>query len=330
MRASFRIRLLALSGFCMLFLTSAVAAGQFTVGLSGPVLGYVFDSSSSTLRPVLGVLGSSTIGKPLDLGLLLTHVWTLDARHVIAAADSYPNLLIIDLEGNTPSMAAIAGVPATPTKAAASPRGTSGVFYYPDLRGIWVVTGLPKPVASPVFIDLASSGMITHVAVSDDGKLLVYSINEGGRDELYAWTESLTRARYLMSTGSVAGLTITGDGDAIVADRAANEVFAIRDVGGTAVPQLLAGPREGVSNPVGVAVYVGRIYVANAASANVIALDSNGRLLKTYECACTVSGLYSITASVFRLTAGLDRSVWLFDARAEGRILFVPKPESPQ
>jgi hypothetical protein len=330
MSASIQPRLLAFAGVCMLLLTSAAAARQFTVNLSGPVLSYVFDSNTRSLRPVLGILGSSTIGKPLDFGFTLTQALTLDSRRLIAATESYPNLLIIDLERNSPSIAAIPGVPATPSKTAASPRGTSGAFYYPDLRGIWIVAGLPRPATAPLFVDLSVSAAITHMAVSDDGAQLIYAINEGGSEGVYAWTASSTRARFLMSVGSVGGLTITGNRDALVADRAANEVFVIRDLGGPAVPQLLAGPREGVSDPIGVAVSADGIYIANAASASVMALDTDGRLLKTYDCTCAVSGLFSFTDSVFRLTTGLDRSVWLFDASSEGRILFVPKPESSQ
>jgi hypothetical protein len=330
MSASFPGRVLALAVACMLFLTSATAAGQFTVGLSGPVLGYVFDSSAGSVRPVLGILGSSTIGKPLDFGFTLTKAFTLDSRHIIAATKSHPNLLMIGLEGNSPSIAAVPGFPATPSEAAASPRGTSVVFYYPDLRGIWIVTGLPTPVAAPLFIDLSPSGPIKQIALSDDGKLIVYSIDKGGSEDLYAWTASSPSARFLMSAGSVGGLTIMENRDAIVADRVANQVFAIRDVAGAAVPQFLAGPREGVNEPVGVAVSSGRIYVANAAPANVIAMDTNGHVLNTYDCSCAVSGLFSFRDSVFRLTTGLDPAVWLFDASSEGRILFVPKPESSQ
>src|SRR4029453_8140907 len=113
-----------------------------------------------------------------------------------------------------------------------------------------------------------------------------------------------------MSVEAVGGLSVTGNGGAIVADRSANEVFAIWDAGGAAVLQFLAGARDGVSNPAGVAVSANnRIYIANAGSDSVMALDPSGGYLKTQDCGCTIAGLYPVKDSIFRLTDGFDRAI---------------------
>jgi hypothetical protein len=117
------------------------------------------------------------------------------------------------------------------------------------------------------------------------------------------------------------------NGDAIVTDRRANEVFAIWDPAGGAVRKLLADNTNDVSDPTAVAISSGnRIYIANAGS--VLVLDSNGRALKTLRCNCTISGLNTLRDSVFRLTDGIERTIYLLDASsAEERILFVPPPQ---
>ncbi len=119
---------------------------------------------------------------------------------------------------------------------------------------------------------------------------------------------------------------MTANGAAIVADPGADEVFAIWDARGAATPQFLAGPREGVSHPVGVAASAdNQIYVANAGSGTIMALDANGALLRTHECTCVPSGLHRLMGSLFRLTDGVDRTLYLLDASpAEAHVLFVP------
>src|SRR5262249_23679496 len=147
---------------------------------------------------------------------------------------------------------------------------------------------------------------------------------------LYGWTASSSSARMLMPVGSVGGIAMMENGAAIVADRAANEVYAVWDAGGSAMPQFLAGARDGVSIPVGVAVSAAnRIYIANSGAATIMTLDSSGRLVESQGCGCAVSGGFTVRDSVFRLTNGLDRTVFLLDGSStEDRILFIPKPEN--
>jgi DNA-binding beta-propeller fold protein YncE len=315
----------------MLLLTGAAAGGQLLGTLSGPVWGYVFDAGTEKLRPLLGIPGSSTLGKSVELAFTPSWTLTLDSRHVVASTAQRPELQVVDLSTAPPSIAAIAGIPAGPTSAAASLHGTSAVFYHADAHALRIVSGLPQSPAANS-IDLSLDGPVTRMAISDDGRLLVYSVAENGGETLYSWTASSTSARFLMSIEAVGGLSVTGNGGAIVADRSANEVFAIWDAGGAAVRQFLAGARDGVSNPAGVAVSTNnRIYIANADSSSVMALDPSGGYLKTQNCACNVSGLYPLKDSVFRLTDRFDRAIFLLDASsAEERLLFVPKPENSQ
>jgi DNA-binding beta-propeller fold protein YncE len=70
-----------------------------------------------------------------------------------------------------------------------------------------------------------------------------------------------------------------------------------------------------------------RILIANKESATVTVLDSNGRFLRTLQCNCAISGVYPLRKAVFRLTDGIDQTIYVLDASSnEERILFVPPP----
>ena len=330
MNPSAQLRRLALAIVCPALLASASIGAQFSANLSGPVLGYLFDANAGSLRPVQGILGSSTIGRPVELGFTLSQALTVDPRHVIASTAGLPDLLILDLGASPFSIAAIPGVPAGPSLAAASLHGTAAALYDVAGHSVRIVTGLPQNPAASYVIDLSMTGSITQMGISDDGRVLVFSAEDRGAETLYGWTASSSSARILMPVGSVGGIAMMENGAAIVADRAANEVYAVWDPGGAAMPQFLAGARDGVSIPIGVAVSAAnRIYIANSGSATIMTLDSSGRLVKSQDCGCAVSGVHALRDSVFRLTNGLDRTVFLLDASSnEDRILFVPKPEN--
>ena len=305
-------------------LASVASAAQFAGSLSGPVLGYVFDRNAGKMRPVRGILGSSTVGAPIESGFAISRVLSLDARHVVASPEGGADLVALTLDGTESSAVAISGIPANPTRSAASMPGTVAAFYYSEAQEVRIVTGLPQEPhqAAVVHIDKP----VTQMAVSADGSMLLYAVGEDDGESLYAWTASAGGARFLTSAASVSGLAITRNGDAIATDRRANEVFAIWDPGGGAVRKLLAGVTDGVVEPTGVAVSSGdRIYIANSGS--VLVLDTTGRFLNTHRCNCTISGVNLFRDSVFRLTDGTDQTIYLLEATsAAERILFIPPP----
>jgi hypothetical protein len=309
----------------VVLLASALHAVQFSSSLSGPVLGYVLDRNAAKLRPVRGIIGSATVGAPLDSGYGVTQVLSLDGGHLIASTDATAELMALTVDAGQVSSVVVPGVVANPTRSAASVQGKSAAFYYSGTHDVRIVAGLPE---EPRHVATWQTDRpLTQMAVNDDGTLLVYAVAEADGEALYALSASSASPRFLTSAVSVSGLAITKNGDAIVTDRSANEVFAIWDATGGAVRKLLADANDGVSSPAGVAVSsAGRIYVASTGS--VMVLDPNGRVLKSQRCNCTVSGVNLLRDSVFRLTDGITQTIFLLDASSsEERILFVPPPQ---
>jgi hypothetical protein len=276
------------------------------------------------VRPVRGILGSSTVGAPIESGFAISRVLSLDARHVVVSPEGGPDLVALTLEGTESSAVAISGVPANPTRSTASMLGTVAAFYYSESQEVRIVSGLPQEPRQAAVVHMDKP--VTQLAVSADGSMLLYAVGEDDGESLYAWTASSGGARFVTSAASISALAITRNGDAIVTDRRANEVFAIWDAGGGAVRKLLAGVTDGVLEPTGVAVSsTDRIYIANSES--VLVLDPNGRFLKAHRCNCAISGVHLFRDSVFRLTDGTEQTIYLLEATsAAERILFVPPP----
>src|SRR5262245_35233024 len=94
-----------------LVLLAAVARGSQSIGLSGPIAGYLFDSSAGSFRPLRGIPGAATVGEPIDLGFEICLGMTLDAQRVLAFTTAGPDLLVVDLERTPPLAMPIPGVP---------------------------------------------------------------------------------------------------------------------------------------------------------------------------------------------------------------------------
>jgi hypothetical protein len=109
MSAATRLRIAA-AVIAVALLASAASAAQFSGTLSGPVLGYVFDRNAGKLRPVRGILGSSTVGAPIESGFAISRVLSLDARHAVVSPEGGPELVALTLEGAESSAVAISGV----------------------------------------------------------------------------------------------------------------------------------------------------------------------------------------------------------------------------
>ena len=307
------------------FLVTSADARQFSANLSGPSLGYVWDAGEGKLRPLLGIVGNALIGEPVDLGFGITNAVALDGRHFLAATDADDVLRFIDLETNPISITKL-DAPAGFSLAAGSRRALAAALYDPDQRSIVVVTGLPSRPGVAHRIDVSAlGGPLTQIAIGDDGNSLVFALSDAERDSLYGWTPA-SGYRVLTVAESVSGVALAPNGDAIVADSKANEIFAIIDPQRWAVRRPLANGQDGISSPVGVTVSASnQIYVANAGAGAIMKFDSTGRLLRTEICNCEPSGLYPLRDSLYMLSNRTDQIIFLMETRASGeRIAFVP------
>jgi hypothetical protein len=260
------------------------------------------------------------------MGLPVTNIISLPDQHnVLAVPESGPFLLSIDLGVTPPLQRPIIGA-AKSADITLSPNGNAAALAYRAGQLIEIVTGLPDhPAVTLEVTTTLVKAPLRRIVVNDAGNLLLMTFLENDRETIYRWNRT-EGFRLLASTAEVGGLGFVGASDAVYTDSGTNEVYYAQDVRNGSVTQFLSGASDGVSGPIGVgASSAGGFFVANSASGTIITFDTNHRILETQQCACNISGVYPLSAGIFRLTDRLNQTIYLLDSRSsQPRILFIP------
>ena len=316
-----------------LLLATAISLCAQNGQVAGPVVGYVFDASAGSLRPILGIPGASTLGSPLRLGYMLTSAVVAPRQDSAfgVAADGSLHFFLLNAGAATE-----AGCTACPASAAAaivySPSGTAAALYASGR--VQVLTGLPSApvagtalavasVAVPSGVRAAASARSTPppMALSDDGLYLL--AGEGGSIDLFSASGGPVR---LMETASRPMVAFAPGGhDAAVVDGRAGVVL-IHDVGGAATQQPLAPAAAPTLRPSGLAFSADgtQVLVATAANGTVVSIGTASGTSATISCSCAPTGLASM-GSVLRLNDLAGGPIWLYDnTGAQPRVVFVP------
>jgi len=293
--------------------------------IQGPELGYVFDSAKGELRPILGIPGAAVLGKPLALGVELRNVAVSPLQDYVLALGSEHNQAMVFTMSHSPlTPVMVEGADRGAGQIVISARGQAAALYYKDASRIEVVTGLPAAPKVSSELYLTAGQNLTAIAVGDDGRTVLAAAG----DRVF---EAATGGEVpvLKDLGHVTAITIPAAGTALVADSGRNQIVRVRGIGTGIESDVIAGPKEGISMPVAVAVSLdgSRAFVANAKSGKVSTIDlkTEAAIIST-ACACTPTGLDRLAGNeVFRLTEVTSRPIWVLDAGgSETRVLFVP------
>jgi hypothetical protein len=287
------------------------------------VAGYVFHRQSQALRVIHGIPGASLIGEPVDFGAGIKSAWAaprLDAALVVTA-DGTARLFRLDNGKATERM--VEGIVA-PERAVFSPSGTALALVTPG--SVRIIKGLPDaPVVAGtvelpqdrVIAAAARHGLLQRsgggpVAVSDDGAYLLYG--SSGAIELLAIAGD---SRKLADVGPGALPAFAPGGhDAAIVDGQAVALF--RDASGAATVRRLPGigAAKGVAfSPDGLRLFV--------AAASVMAVDVATGDRSEIACGCRPAGLVRM-GNAFRLNELGTEPLWLLDASADPKVVFVP------
>jgi len=307
--------------------------------IRGPVLGYVFDPTALGLRPLPGIPGASYVGNALPIGFTPEFVDVSPSHdYALGVEAGTGDLFVIDLRPEIPAAERLTTVAAGVDRVFHSPLGKAVALYYRQQKQVEILTGLPDAASRQGRIDLAAMpGMLTALAVSDDGKMLAAAFSQGDSGALFAGApgEDLHSVGPL---GQAAALWFLNDSqDLLVADIGRNEVVRIRNIKSGAEWTVLASRQDGLDQPVAVAASRDNstAFAVNSADGRIARIPLNGGPVEFVDCPCTPTGLDALAqGSVFRLTSASSAPMYMLDARPRGdglpsqpRVLFIPAPD---
>jgi hypothetical protein len=317
------LKALTLSLLLLVVSGAVLLAGQIPASFRLPILGYVLDNELHAIRPIVGILGNSRIGAPIDLGLPVHDAAFLaDQKHAIVVTPQAAEALVVDLE--EPSRAvSIAGSTSSISMIRASADGKSAALYAPQRNQLLVVSGMPGTPAVSRTIDVSrDDAALKRFAISNDGTSALLAFRGVEADMLYSW-DSTTGLRFVTGASRISDIAFIG-ADAVVTDAGADQVFLIRGVRDQASPMLIADAKDGIKEPAAVSISIrNEIYIGSADT--VLVMDANGHLLRRAGCGCTVTTMVPLRDAAIRLTDQLDLPVLVLDGRTDPeRVLFIP------
>jgi len=296
----------------------AVPSAQPSAVNDGPKLGYFWSATERSLRPILGVPGSSQVGESIvpagvyvsgtaaaDTGLLLTTEGNLFALHLPA-----------------PTTIPVTTGLADNATLRLSPSGTAAIAYATNSASIALITGLPD---APKLQSLSAPPNLLSAAVSDNATVLTASASGN------SVTISLARigqSSPITTIAALGGLNfIPSSDDALITDSARNTLTLIRNVQSAPVAQMIAA--SGLNHPAAVTASRDGRYavIANSADKNLIRVDLTAASAPAIvPCTCQSDRVESVDGNaVFRVTDIGATAGWLIDADpASPQTLFIP------
>ena len=326
------------SAACIAFASVISLAGCGTMGRStsppvnanaskptAAVLGYVWDSRVSGLRPVTGVLGAAHLENS-TLGSTFAAATPCVGKNFALLADPAGVVLMMSLPAGQPIQ--LAGSIAKNERLLLSPSCSYGLVYAPGNPAALLISGLP---ASPLVqsLSLSSAVSIVGAVVSDKGSVLLAGLNSDGSAsvQLIPISGPPQSIKRLSSFGAMA---FSPGGDAaVLADSAVNTVWLATQLSGSPAVAQLASSSDGVSKPLAASVSADGhfAFVANGSGGTILRFDlSSGSGPMSISCACAPSELIPLFGNAgFQLTDPAAGTIFALEGDSRmPRTLFIP------
>ncbi|HEY5331598.1 MAG TPA: hypothetical protein VIJ79_17095 [Acidobacteriaceae bacterium] len=283
----------------------------------GPQLGYFWNAADETLRPILGVPGSSQVGRSV-----------VPAGTYIAAGASSANAVAVleEPDGSLDVMTLPSGQPVHVTaKAAAtgaqirfSPDGKSAIVFAVASGSVTLLTGLPSAASATV---ITSPVAVLDAVVSDAGSVAVAAASSAG-------VSIHIGATTVGNAGALGGLSFASGDDLLFADAAANTLTLVHNASSKPSPVLVPNAAL-LMTPAGLGVSQNGQWalVANSGEASAVRIDLTGQNAPLrIVCNCTPALVAPLSGmGTFRITAPGAGAVWAVDAGVNApRSFFIP------
>lgn len=301
--------------------------------LSGPLMGFVFDSSAGGFRSIKGMPGAATVSDPAAVPYSVVKAQIAPSQaFAVAVIGDEATPSVIRLAGDFGTAAAIASAGADPAEIYLSPTGSSALLHYAGQK-LQVVSGLPDSPAVSREIDISGYAAETAVfAVSDDASLVLMGFSSGGAGSVMLAAGD-GAPQFVLNAARPAGIGFLANSDAaIVTDADTSSAYMLRSLSSGLEVQLVAGQQDGLAAPAGVSVSGDNreAVIVNANQSTVVRVDLGGGPATVLDCSCQPTGVQRLGGrSIFRLTDISSDPMWLVDGEsASPRVVFVPPPQA--
>lgn len=313
---------------------SVLASSAYAnVPISAPVLGFVCDSASSSLRRVEGIPGAALAG-------------TSFFRAEFGGAAVAPNqafALLTDAKGGLylsvlpsfkPPARIASGMPED-VRISFSPSGNSAVLYSSSGATTFLATDLNHTPEVREVPSLAGIGGIFMAIAGDSGAIVLARTGSSGVS--ISSTTMTTALTPVTSIGQLGGMSfLAGTDAAVVSDSQNNNLWKITGIDAAASLTLIAGASEGVSQPGALAISrdnqaVWVTSTTNTAIQEFLLTGSSGAPAKVLAAPFAITGLERLNGNaVFELKGTVTGALFVLDGDwPSGRIVQVPITHLP-
>jgi len=218
-----RLMAVCLSGM----LTSVVLAGE--PNLSGPREGFVFDSPTKSVRPILGMLGAAYLGTAVLNEI--DAAWIAPGRQHGIVVQGDKVLLVSGLGSERLDISTLPGSGKRPEGVAWSSDGSLAVLYSATGRWIQKFTHVPDAPVSGQFTDFSVlAGELSAFAVDAPGARIGFGIRGEVDGGVYMAVNDQF-PRLLMTIAEPAAVAFGKSESLYVADRATGQIFELQSSG---------------------------------------------------------------------------------------------------
>lgn len=302
-------------------------AGNNSKVATGPVLDAWWEAGSNGLRVVYGVPGAAHQGS-VDYNDGTYSGASVCMRGGIALLTTEAGAVAqVQLPQGSPVAIAIPSI--RKPLITFSPTCSSALVYSSSSRAAEVVQGL---LSTPKVGGLNIPDRSSVLGVSDTGSVLLGVNQPEGGVEIELLTAS-SMPKPVVTLSKLGGaIFIPGSDSVLLADSGTSTVMEASQGNQNLSISRIAGPRDGVDNPVAVGASAdgGTAVIANASGSTILRIDLSGRTPAAQTaCRCTPSELVPQSGNLsFRVNEPGSGITWAFDGDASvPRMVFVPSEQ---
>ena len=295
-----------------ILLASAGRAQEVT--WSAPVLGYIFDGTSGSIKTIAGVPGAASVEAMVASGVKLQQAHIAPGRKFAIVETLDEGTVLLDWSNGDTVVRSLSGAIGSITAVAFSPSGSTAAIVSRTAGKVQVWRGLPNDPGVQREIASEASGL----AIADDGSVATIQA-----DGVYSLDSGEPR---LLASGEYAAIAFRpGTNNLAAAGRFSDSVTMLRT---GAESSRLASADDGVAEPVGLQFSSDgtKLVIANRRNRSVTVANVNTGRSTSLPCECDAT-VVSATSSggVFRITDSYDQPIIFLDANSpEPRLFVVP------